>query len=173
MILHGDNRKIPRFTLTDIGAARYSIHPEFHTRLFPDSILRNETFDVLVIYRTNDRQGPAWYRSVATSICVVDEVKVKHDFRNADDFVAYCRNYSVFSESELRDWYNDSSKRSVFAIKMTYNIALARRLTRKKLIEDIGLDQHVYWGFMPISKDQFKRIAEAGGIDESFIIYQA
>ena len=84
-----------------------SVYPDYHTPLFPDSILNTEQRnrdelikdvshtnsihkvylckmkgvemlipgDILVIYRTSDGQGPAYYRSVATSICVVEEVK--------------------------------------------------------------------------------------------------
>lgn len=190
----------PRVNLNGHRAFLLSIYPEFHTRLFPDSILRSETFDsledvshtnsihkiyvcfmpgvaelqkgdLLVIYRTSDKKGPAWYRSVATSICVVDELKSKKDFANEHDFVSYCRDYSVFSETELREWYNDSRKKNVFAIKMTYNIAMRTRLNRGKLIEDVGLGEDSYWGIMPISELQFLRIVKAGGIDESFIVH--
>jgi len=79
-----------------------SILPQFHTRLFSDSILNNESVDILkdvshtnsihkiyicamqavqsfqkgdilLIYRTNDGQGAARFRSVITSICVVEK----------------------------------------------------------------------------------------------------
>lgn len=81
-----------------------SIYPDYHTRMLPDSILNNESHDliqdvshtnsihkiylcamegtsnfkpgdIIVTYRTTDRQGPARYRSVITSVCVVEEYK--------------------------------------------------------------------------------------------------
>ncbi len=51
--------------------------------------------DILVIYRTNDGQGPAYYRSVATSICVVEEVKRPSDFKNLNEFIKYTNAYSI------------------------------------------------------------------------------
>ena len=33
--------------------------------------------DLIVIYRTSDKLGPADYRSVVTSVCVVEEVKLQ------------------------------------------------------------------------------------------------
>ncbi|MCI5168693.1 MAG: GNAT family N-acetyltransferase [Candidatus Electrothrix sp. GM3_4] len=94
-----------------------AIYPDFHTRLFPDSILNNEHAsiiddvsytnsiekiyickmarvqslmpgDALVVYRTQDRP-PAWYRSVATSLCMVEEVKDKSSFDSLTDFLNY------------------------------------------------------------------------------------
>lgn len=115
------------------GKKKYllSIFPEFHTRLFPDSILRNESFnviedvshtnsihkayisfapisnlnsgDLIVIYRTSDKKGPAKYRSVATSICVVEEMKSKSDFISSIDFIDYCK-HSIFTTEELKDF---------------------------------------------------------------------
>lgn len=80
-----------------------SIMPKFHTMLFSDSILNNESVDILkdtsytnsihkiyicamqgvqnfnngdlvLIYRINDYKGSARYRSVVTSVCVIEEV---------------------------------------------------------------------------------------------------
>jgi len=117
------------------------IWPKYHTRLFPDSILTNESFDmiedvshtnsihkmyicsmnvsplkrgdIVVIYRTKDDKGPAWYRSVATSICVIEELKSKRDFESEKEFVDYCKPYSVFTEKELKKWYNDPERKRV------------------------------------------------------------
>lgn len=103
-----------------------AIYPEYHTRLLPDSILNNEPReivrdvshsntihkvyisglaltrmqrgDVVVFYRTGDNQGPAFYRSVVTSLCVVEEVRRKRDFANVDEFLAYASPRSVFTE---------------------------------------------------------------------------
>lgn len=65
-------------------------------------------------------------------------------------------------------WYQKSG---CFAIKMTYNAALSKRLTRHKLIEEIGIDREQrYWGFVKITDDQFMQILMEGGVNESLIV---
>lgn len=182
------------------GAGKYllAIWPKYHTRLFPDSILTNESYDmiedvshtnsihkmyicsmdvsplkrgdILVIYRTKDDKGPAWYRSVATSICVVEELKSKYDFRDVNEFVDYCKTYSVFTEDELRNWYNNPRRKRVFVIKMTYNVALRKRLTMKRLVEEVGLDSKGYWGFRCLTDNQFDLIRLLGDVNEGIIV---
>jgi len=179
------------------GREKYllSIHPPFHSRLFPDSLLNNEDYDIIqdisytnsihkiyicymdvsilktgdqiVIYRTSDTPGAAFYRSVATSICTVEEVKMKGSFANVDDYVNYCRDYSIFDEAELREFYK---KPNLFVIKMTYNAAFAKRLTRGQLITDVGLDADAYWGFMRLTNGQFIDILNRGKVSEGIII---
>ena len=85
-----------------------AIYPKYHTALLPDSILNNEPAelvedvshtntihkvyisrlllsrfspgDIVIFYRTNDGKGKAHFRSVVSSICVVEEVKGRKDF---------------------------------------------------------------------------------------------
>jgi hypothetical protein len=172
-----------------------SIFPEFHTRLFPDSILKNERFDVIedvshtnsihktyisfanvsdikrgdliVIYRTSDNQGPAWYRSVATSICVVEEIKGKSEFKNGNELVDYCHKFSVFTEEELQGFYKE--RRKLYVIKMTYNIALRKKLTRERLVTEVGLNDKERWTFLEVSDTQFDSILMAGDSYESLV----
>lgn len=186
----------PKVRIKNANKYLLSIYPEYHTRLFPDSILKNESFniiedvshtnsihkiyickmnvsrlrkgDILVIYRTSDGQGKAWYRSVATSICVVEERKSKQDFIDINDFINYCKSYSVFSEEELEDLYR--SNKMLYVIKMTYNIAMRRRLTRGRLIENVGISEKAYPGFLPLNDNQFELIMRTGDVDESLVI---
>lgn len=172
-----------------------SIFPEFHTRLFPDSILRNERFDILedvshtnsihkvfisaapvselrpgdiiVIYRTSDKLGPAKFRSVATSICVVEEVKSKQGFATVESFVNYCEKYSVYTPEELKGIYYEGKRH--YVIKMVYNIALRKRLIRGKLIEDLGIESE-RWTFFEITNNQFDSILQVGDAHESLVI---
>ncbi|OAT71309.1 GNAT family N-acetyltransferase [Parageobacillus thermoglucosidasius] len=176
-----------------------SIYPEYHTKLFPDSILHNESGydlikdishtnsiekvyicgmdgvvdmkpgDPIVIYRTTDIPNRAEYRSVATSICVLKELKTKNDFDSLDSFLKYCSKYSVFSQHELKRFF---SKKKLYVLRMTYNLALSKRLIRKKLIEQCGLDRNLRWSIMRLTEQQFERIIKLGGVNESFIINQ-
>lgn len=174
-----------------------AIYPKFHTRLFPDSILEREDAniiddvshtnciskiyickmprvqnlirgDALVIYRTGDGQGPAEYRSVATSLCMVEDVRQKEDFYDFKDFLNYCATRSVFSEQELFSFFNNWN--NLYVIKMTYNGALYHRIIRQKLINEVGLRRDDYWGFIDLNQNQFKHIAALGGFSDSLII---
>jgi len=175
------------------------IRPEYHTQLFPDSILnteqRNKDFlvrdvtytnsihkiyvckmnkadqlqkgDVLLVYRTNDGRGPAHYRSVISSACVVEEIKKASDFSSVHDFVRYANTYSIFNEDELKSWYNQEG---MIIIKMTYNAAFDRRVIRAELINEVGLPENQYWGFLRLTDEQFNNIISRGKINESIII---
>lgn len=172
-----------------------SIYPQYHSKMFPDSILRNESIDILedvsytnsihkiyvcrmpvyqakrgdilVIYRTKDKGKPAEYSSVVTSICVVEEIRSQDEFKDFNEFFEYANTYSIFDKNDLKFWYN---KGGCYTVKMTYNAALSKRLIRKKLIEEFGLDRFGYWGFFKITDEQFNRILQEGGVSESIII---
>ncbi|MDW9167061.1 N-acetyltransferase [Legionella pneumophila serogroup 1] len=175
-----------------------SLYPKWHTRLLPDSILKSENNsvvqdishtnsihkvylssmngmdtlkrgDVLVIYRTSDNKGPARYRSVVTSVCVVEEYKSIHEFTNLEQFLSYCNPYSVFEEPELLEFWNN--KKYVHIIRFTYNLALKKRIIRDVLINQIGLNENQYWGFMSLTKEQFLEIIHLGEIDENLIVH--
>ncbi|ATY02216.1 N-acetyltransferase [Klebsiella aerogenes] len=177
-----------------------AIKPEYHTRLFPDSKLVNESpdivqdvshtnsihkiyvcgmdsvqmmsrGDIIIIYRMSDGQGPAKYRSVATSICVVESVRHVTSFNDEDSFVKYCYKFSVFSEKELREFYR--SKRLPYIVRFTYNIALQKRPTREMLMDQVGLrgDRTGRWGNFEITDQQFNEILKLGCVNESFIIH--
>lgn len=174
-----------------------AIKPDYHTKLFPDSILKTEHYDILqdvsptnsinkiyicwmrgvdqlkygdklIIYRTTDYQGPAHYRSVATSLCTVSEVKTIRDFANIDEFVRYTNRYSIFNETELRRWYH--SKPYFVVFKVVYNLAFKKKVIRKELIEQVGLQKDAYWGFMPLTETQFNDILNLGNADGRYII---
>jgi hypothetical protein len=175
-----------------------SIYPKYHTRMFPDSKLKTEkdhyiediSFtnsvekiylsgalnlngykkgDIAVIYRTSKTYGRAKYESVATSICVVEEIKHIDEFESYNDFLDYCIKYSVFKEDELKGFWKE--KKYPYLIRMLYNIALNKRPIRKQLIEDVGLDEKERWVALPLTDEQFLRILELGEVNENLIIY--
>jgi len=174
-----------------------SIYPVFHTRLFPDSKLVTESPDVvsdvsyansirkvyicgmhdvasmkqndiIVIYRTSDNLGPAHYRSVASSLCVVEKVRNINSFVTEKEFIDYCSKYSVFTEKELKYFY--ATKKYPFVISFTYNLALPKRINRAKLISEVGLNPQAYWGVMELNNQQFEKIIKLGEVNESIIV---
>lgn len=198
-VITGDILKdYPLLTTTGKRKFLLSIYPKFHTRMFPDSILKNEEGtkyelirdvahtnsvhkiyvtsmndvaqlrkgDLLAIYRTNDGAGPARYRSVVTSICQVEKVLTNRSFANVDAFLAYANYYSIFDPNELKQWYY---KNSCTVIKMTYNIALTKRVTNGYMVDELGMAPS-YWGFFQLTDEQFDAILKKGEIDEGVII---
>lgn len=197
--VYGDIVKDYPFVKSDgVNKRILSIRPDYHTLLFPDSILHNENpynlvrdisptnsihkiyicwmnnvdqlkrGDLLLIYRTSDWLGPANYRSVVTSICTVNEVKTYNDFENEGDFVKYTNQYSIFSESDLRKWYR--YKNNFTVVKMLYNVAFTQKVIRKKLLDEVGMNSDMYWGFCPVTDEQYKHILKLGGADERYFI---
>lgn len=195
--LTGDLKEdYPRFPIGDRRKFLLSIYPKWHSQLFPDSILNNESYDVLMdvshtnsirktyvcfmdlarlragdvllIYRTKDDKGAAWYRSVVTSVCVVEEVRSRVSFENLSEFIDYTEPYSVFNAVELTSWWKRGSR--LYVIKMLYSAAFSKRLIRKDLVEQFKLDPEGYWGFMELSNDQFINIIRCGGINERIVI---
>lgn len=199
MTTHVDDFKLDYPFVKKASSNKYvlSIVPEFHTHLFPDSILKNEkkydliqdvsetnsiykiylcwmqdtrnlkAGDKLIIYRTSDEEGKAYYRSVCTSVCTVCEVKTYRDFENEEEFIKYTNRYSVFKEHELRRWYKN--KKYFIVIKMVYNIAFTKKVINMVMKEQVGLNPK-YWGFFKLTDAQFDKLLELGEIDERYIV---
>ena len=75
--------------------------------------------------------------------------------------------YSIFKEYDLRKWYQNDN---LVVIKMTYNIALAKRITRGMLLDEAGISPTLYWGFFQLTDNQFDYILKKGNVNENFII---
>jgi hypothetical protein len=187
--LTGDINK--DFPFVDTGVTKkylLGIYPKYHSVMFPDSILTTENKnivtdvsytnsihkiyvctmeqvenlkygDIVVLYRTAEHGRSAEYTAVATSICVVECVKRQSEFSCFEEFYEYVCKYSVFDKDDLRKWYNRGGCK---AIKMTYNVALKKRIVRHDLIEEIGLERNQYWGFFELTNEQFNKIAMKG-----------
>jgi prophage protein len=52
---------------------------------------------------------------------------------------------------------------------MTYNIALAKRVTNGYLVDELKMIPS-YWGFFQLTDEQFNAILKKGEVDESIII---
>jgi hypothetical protein len=53
---------------------------------------------------------------------------------------------------------------------MLYNAALQKRVTRGTLIEKVGIDSNLRWGFIKLSNEQFENTLKIGNVNESLII---
>lgn len=173
-----------------------SIFPKYHTIMFPDSILTTENKDIIkdvsytnsihkiyvcnmynvenlkygdivVVYRTAENNKLAEYNSVATSICVVEEVRQQNEFVDFEDFYNYAKQYTVFDKNELFGYYKYGKLK---AVKMTYNIALSKRLTRNTLINEVNIPREGYWGFKEITDSQFNGIINLSKVNPNLIV---
>lgn len=172
-----------------------AIYPAYHTQLLPDSILRNEPAeivqdvshtnsihkiyigklalkrmspgDIVIFYRTTDVQGRAYFRSVVSSICVVEEVKRKKDFANVDAFLHYTQR-SVFSKEVLRDYW--ARWKRLYVAKLTYNAAFGRRTTRGQLLDAGVLSEQPRWDLRALDRNQLDRILEMGKVNARLIV---
>lgn len=189
------NKDYPLIRRRSTNKYLLSIYPKYHSVMFPDSILTTENKniitdishtnsihkiyvctmgvdvlkygDVIVLYRTAEYGRSAEYSAVATSLCTVEEVRMQSDFSSFNDFFKYANQYSVFDRDDLHYWYQRGGCK---AIKMTYNMALKKRIVRHDLIEKIGMDRNAYWGFMQISDAQFEEIIRKGEVNSQIII---
>lgn len=189
------NKDYPLINISNVQKYLLGIYPQYHSVMFPDSILNNENKniitdvsysnsihkiyvcsmeqveqlkygDVVILYRTKEEGKSAYYSSVVTSICVVEEVKNQNDFLSFDEFFEYASKYSVFDRDDLLQWYKRGKCRT---IHMTYNVALNKRIIRRDLIDKVGLDENQYWGFFELTDYQFEMIARLGGVRDSLI----
>lgn len=164
------------------------IYPEYHTELFPDSILNTESLknfvenephrnalskvyvsrsheknlasgDLIVFYRTGD-QGNAFYTGVATTIGIVESIIT--DIKDEATFIALCRKRSVFADEQLREQWNYNSNSRPFIVNFIYVASYPKRPNLKWLHENgiIPDIKDMPRGFRQISRSHFDKIAK-------------
>lgn len=160
------------------------IYPEYHTELFPDSILKTESpkdfvenephrnalskvyisrsheknlksGDIIVFYRTGGK-----YAGVATTIGVVESVIT--DISNEAHFIALCRKRSVFTDEGLKKHWNHFPTVKPFIVNFLYVASYPKRPNLDWLIENgvIPSITDVPRGFRKISRENFNNIAK-------------
>jgi len=173
------------------------IYPEYHTELFPDSILNNESpddftenephrnairkvyisrsfnrnlkrGDLIVFYRTKTGVGPAYYTSVATTIGVVSDVIV--NIRDEEHFIGLCRKRSVFSDKELAKYWNHNPKSRPFIVNFYYVYSFPMPRINLKQLKELRIIAGAPRGFEPMTKQGLETLIKESNADESFII---
>jgi predicted nucleic acid-binding protein len=171
------------------------IYPKYHTDLFPDSMLNNESpanfvenepyrnaikkvyisrsynrdikkGDIIVFYRTKYK-GSAYYTSVVTTIGIADEVIT--DITREEHFVSLCRKRSVFSDKELKNHWNYSSNKP-FIVNFFYIFSFPMPRPNLKLLKEFNIIAEAPRGFEPMSKTSFNTLLKETETDERFII---
>ena len=148
--------KFPNLLYTNKQKFIMPILPQYHTTLFPDSILKTEneveflgrephqyalqkvyiswantnnaqSGDIVLFYRMAYLNEIKKYKSVLTTVGVVDEII--SNFSTYDDFLNHCQNRSVFSDTELNEFWN----------KNRYNLKILKFVFVKSLTEKVIL----------------------------------
>lgn len=188
----------PRFSL-DRRVFLLSVKPEYHTRLFPDSILNNEqayskeliqdcshTNSIRKVYISWNKEVTTLKRGDLLAIYRMSDLQAPAYYRSV--VTSICTVTSVLDKSHwhscedfLKDVYPYSvfskeeltdfyGRQNFYVIHMLYNCALPERVTRKSLIEEAGMDGQLRWGFLPLANEQFKYILSKGNVSKGFII---
>lgn len=180
------------------------IRPDYHTELLPDSILRTESpenfkedkphrnaiskvyisrslergikkGDIILFYRTAEKDKYAKYSALITTIGIVDDVFL--DISNENEFILKAGKRSIFSEEELRKWWNHNHKLRPFLINFLHVYSFTpeqrKNLIRKELLDMKILtgEENELRGLKPITKEQLITIIKKAGINESYFIY--
>lgn len=181
------NREQPKKTFPYIsqGASYYiiPIKAEFHTDLFPDSILKGEesddyldllphrnaiskayisnaptkslkSGDGIIFYRTGgSRPG---FHNIITTVGIVEDVELNID--SVDSLIELTSKKTVFSEKHLRALYSKSqswsNKYKLFIINFLYAGSLNKRYPLIKMIE-LGIVDSAPRSVAKISREQF------------------
>jgi hypothetical protein len=170
------------------------IYPEYHTELFPDSILRTEspidfienqphrnsirkvyisrsierrlvTGDILIFYRTG-----GFHKSVVSTLGIVENIIT--DIKDGLEFISQCRKRSVFSDKQLLEHWNYKTNMRPFIVNFLYAYSFPKRPNLRQLIElgVIPSYKDAPRGFSQITRDQFRLIFKEANANESLII---
>ncbi len=186
------NRENPKLTYPFLSRESdvyiVPIYPEYHTELFPDSILRTEDKedfldnephrnaisksyishsrvrnlkrgDIIVFYRTG-----GIYQGVATTIGIVEDVFT--EIKDENELVGLCRKRTILKEEELKKWWNRYKTNKPFVVNFLYTYSFKRRPNLKQLIElnvipDIS---DMPRGFRQISWEVFTKLVRFSGL---------
>ncbi|MBU2902306.1 MULTISPECIES: hypothetical protein [Maribacter] len=168
------------------------IYPEYHTELFPDSILNNESpqnftenepyrnaikkvyisrsynrglngGDLVLFYRTGGH-----YAGVVSTIGVVENIVT--NIRDESHFIELCRKRSVFDDKELKKYWNWNKNNRPFIVNFLYIDSFPMPKVNLKKLRDLNIIQNAPRGFEPISDDKFEQILKEARANESYII---
>jgi len=171
------------------------IYPQYHTELFPDSILRTESpvefvenrpnrnaiskvyisrsyekglqsGDVVVFYRTASGDGPAYYTSVTSTIGVVQSIHT--NISTLARFIELCRKRSVFSDEELKTYWDWQPRNRPFVVNFAYTYTFPKRLNLKSLL-DLGIIEKAPRGFERLTDQMFMTLLEYSETDKRLL----
>lgn len=171
------------------------IRPNYHTELFPDSYLNNESpmdyienqphrnaikkiyisrsfrsdlvsGDIILFYRTG-----GYHQSVISTIGVVENVIT--NIKSEEEFIRLCRKRSIFTDAELKEWWNYNPRNRPFIVNFLYTDTFPmpkvnlRKLIDMKIIASVDDAPR---GFVQIKNDKFEEFLKEARANESYIV---
>ena len=107
---------------------------------------------------------------MVTTIGIVESIA--DGIQSEEEFILKCRKRSVFSDEELKKYWNYSTWNRPFIVNFLYAYSFPKRPNLAKLIE-LGVIpdiKSVPRGFEPISKKHFYKIIKESQTNESIIV---
>ncbi|WP_288243938.1 PIN domain-containing protein [uncultured Chryseobacterium sp.] len=171
------------------------IWPDYHTELFPDSYLNNESpmdyienqphrnaikkiyisrshykdlvsGDIILFYRTG-----GYHQSVISTIGVVESVIT--NIESEDEFIRLCRKRSIFSDDELKIWWNYNPRNRPFILNFLYIDTFPMPKVNLKRLIEMGIIKSIDdapRGFVQIKNDKFDQFLKEARANESYIV---
>ena len=121
--------------------------------------------DLIIFYRTGGK-----YKSVVTTIGIVESVIL--NIKDESEFILKSRKRSIFSDEELKKWWNYNTYNRPFIVNFIYSYSFPKRINLEQLIK-FGVIKDIDSaprGFEKITKEQFNTIIRETNSDESIII---
>jgi predicted nucleic acid-binding protein len=168
------------------------IYPEYHTELFPDSILNNESpndfvenephrnalkkiyisrsynrnlncGDLLLFYRTGGH-----YQGVVSTLGIVESVIT--DIRDEAHFIELCRKRSVFNDKELSKYWNWTPNNRPFIVNFLYVDSFPMPKVNLKRLRELKIINEAPRGFELLENRKFVEILNEARANGSYIV---
>lgn len=168
------------------------IYPEYHTELFPDSILNNESprnfvenephrnalkkvyisrsinrnlspGDLVIFYRTGGT-----YQGVISTVGIVESVT--DNIPSEEKFVDLCRKRSVFNDVELKKYWNWTPQNRPFIVNFLYVDSFPTPKVNLKRLRELNIINSAPRGFEPIENSKFVELMREARANESYIV---
>lgn len=168
------------------------IYPEYHTELFPDSILNNESpknfvenephrnalkkvyisrsfnrnlnpGDLIIFYRTGGN-----YQGVVSTIGIVESVI--DNIPSEEKFINLCRKRSVFSDAELKNYWNWTPNNRPFIVNFLYVDSFPTPKVNLNRLRELNIINSAPRGFEPIENVKFVELMREARANESYIV---
>lgn len=168
------------------------IYPEYHTELFPDSILNNESprnfvenephrnalkkvyisrsinrnlnpGDLIIFYRTGGN-----YHGVVSTIGIVESVI--DNISSEEKFIDLCRKRSVFSDEGLKKYWNWTPNNRPFIVNFLYVDSFPTPKVNLNRLRELNIINSAPRGFEPIENSKFVELMREARANESYIV---
>lgn len=198
--IHGDLEKdFPKIKTKGNSKYLLSIYPEYHTRMFPESILKTELSSSQELIRDVSPTN-SLHKIYVCSMKGVEQLKAgdivviyRTSGNERAEYKSVCTGLCVIEENlrpqdfssqeemikyiqkynlfEEKDILYYAKKNNCRILKMLYSASFKKKIIRKELIEKIGLKREDYYGFLKLTDEQFSNICKKGEVDENYFIH--